>query len=268
MKYILFFLLIISFNLYGEEKNLIFGDIKIELNNEISRNEISKLNLEDIAVLRNGIYAKHGYKFKKEKYKNYFQKISWYKPEYDDVEQKLFTIDRDNIEKIQKFIKIRDMGLKSSEYFGYNNTTYINENGIKIRIKPIEIEEGNNPQKVLIKAGDCKENFESEWNDGLIIGIVDFDKKDNYIDIFITESGTDVSGTTYIYRYDGKLILKYCEIYQSFLEIYYDENGMIYFSDWDNNKEEKINKQLNYKNKKVSIINDKKIYQELNNIKK
>ena len=117
MKYILFFLLIISFNLYGEEKNLIFGDIKIDLNNEISRNEISKLNLEDIAVLRNGIYAKHGYKFKKEKYKNYFQKISWYKPEYDDVEQKLFTIDRDNIEKIQKFIKIRDMGLKSSEYF-------------------------------------------------------------------------------------------------------------------------------------------------------
>ena len=56
MKYILFFLLIISFNLYGEEKNLIFGDIKIDLNNEISRNEISKLNLEDIAVLRNGIY--------------------------------------------------------------------------------------------------------------------------------------------------------------------------------------------------------------------
>lgn len=253
---------------YSAEKIISFGDNKFELESKFNLSDISKLSLEDAAILRNGVYAKYGYEFKKELYRKYFGQFSWYEGKNANVEKQLNKTDRENIDNLWKYERIKEIGLNSSEFSGYYELKYINQNGIEIRTETIENDEGNEPKKITITAGKCKEVFESLWNDGITIGVVDFDKYDNCIDIFITASGTDLSGMTYLYRYDGNTILEYCTIEQSILTIYYDENGVIYFSDWDNSDGFKINKQLNYKNKVVSVIKDKKIYEKLNGVRK
>lgn len=269
-KIVLIFMLLLTAITFADDKAVLtFGERRFNLAGNFSLNDISNLSLEEAALLRNGIYAKYGYEFKREQYKKYFSKFSWYAAKSKNVEKLLNKIDRENIENLMKYEKIREIGVNSSEFSGYYETKEINEKGIKIKSEDIETDEGNRPQKVTITAGKCKVFFESMWNDGLTIGVVDFDKTDRITDIFITSSGTDVSGITYFYRYDGNTISEYCTIEQSILKIYYDENGIIYFSDWDNNSDGfTINKQLNYKTKTVSVIKDKKMYDKLNGLKR
>lgn len=269
-KIVLIFMILFTSITFADDKAVLnFREKRFNLAGNFSLNDISKLSLEEAALLRNGIYAKYGYEFNKEQYKKYFGQFSWYAAKSGNVEKLLNKTDRENIENLMKYEKIRESGVNSSEFSGYYEKKEINENGIKIKSEDIETDEGNNPKKVTITAGKSKVFFESMWNDGLTIGVVDFDKTDRFTDIFITESGTDVAGVTYIYRYDGNTISEYCTIEQSILKIYYDENGIIYFSDWDNNSDGfRINKQLNYKTKTVSVIKDKKIYDKLNGLKR
>ena len=47
---------------------------------------LSKGKLGQLETLRNGIYARHGYIFKRNDLRNYFSKKDWYNPQYrDDV---------------------------------------------------------------------------------------------------------------------------------------------------------------------------------------
>jgi len=60
------------------------------------------LSMEDLDIMRNEIYADYGYKFKTKKWKTYFSKIPWYKPLYDDVNDKLSDLEQYNIQVILK----------------------------------------------------------------------------------------------------------------------------------------------------------------------
>jgi hypothetical protein len=55
-----------------------------------------------LRILRNAIFAKYGYKFRSFDLDNYFRKYSWYKAEYDNVDNKLNEFDINNISLIQK----------------------------------------------------------------------------------------------------------------------------------------------------------------------
>lgn len=269
IKKIVFIFFIMSvINSYAAEKIITFSNNKFDLESRFNLRDISRLSIEEAAILRNGVYAKYGYEFKKEIYKKYFGNFSWYKSKNSNVEQLLNKTDRENIENLWKYEEIKKIGVNSSEFSAYSESEYINQNGIEIRTEALENEEGNEPKKITITAGKTKEVFESLWNDGIIIGVVDFDNHDKYMDIFLSISGTDLSGTTNFYRYDGNTIVKYFTIEQSILTIYYDEKGIIYFSDWENNEGFKINKEFNYKNKAVSVIKDKEKYEKLNRLKK
>ncbi|WP_432405825.1 YARHG domain-containing protein [Wukongibacter sp. M2B1] len=61
---------------------------------------LEKLNLNELAILRNAIYTKHGYIFSKQEYNEYFQKLDWYTPISQDIELKLTNTDNNNIKKI------------------------------------------------------------------------------------------------------------------------------------------------------------------------
>lgn len=58
--------------------------------------------LETLGIMRNEIYAAHGYIFKGAKYRNHFGKKNWYSPQHSDVTNKLTEIELINIEHIQK----------------------------------------------------------------------------------------------------------------------------------------------------------------------
>jgi len=57
----------------------------------------------DLIIIRNEIYARHGYIFKSQKLKDYFSKQSWYVPRYDNVESKLSVIEQKNVMFIKSF---------------------------------------------------------------------------------------------------------------------------------------------------------------------
>jgi len=60
-------------------------------------NDKSKQELE---VMRNEIFAAHGYKFKSENWIKYFSTKDWYEPNFENVENQLTEIERKNIELI------------------------------------------------------------------------------------------------------------------------------------------------------------------------
>jgi len=62
--------------------------------------------LANLQVMRNEIYARHGYKFKAGgEMARYFGQQEWYRPQFDDVTSKLTDIERINIELIQALEK-------------------------------------------------------------------------------------------------------------------------------------------------------------------
>ena len=61
--------------------------------------------LENLKIMRNEIFARHGYKFKTTDMANYFGTKDWYIPQYDDVTSRLSEIERINIALIQELEK-------------------------------------------------------------------------------------------------------------------------------------------------------------------
>lgn len=55
----------------------------------------------DLKIMRNEIYARHGYIFKTQEMIDYFFGHSWYNPRYNNVESKLSAIENYNIKFIQ-----------------------------------------------------------------------------------------------------------------------------------------------------------------------
>ena len=61
--------------------------------------------LPNLKIMRNEIFARHGYKFKTKDMADYFGAKAWYKPQYDDVTSKLTPIETLNIALIQELEK-------------------------------------------------------------------------------------------------------------------------------------------------------------------
>ena len=91
----------------------------------------------------------------------------------------------------------------------------------------------NNPICVILRICNAEEIFESDFNDGILLYVVNFDDSVAGLDICLLETGTDPSGVLHIYRYaDGALSLynKFHYVYLS--TIVYDGQGLIRFADW------------------------------------
>jgi hypothetical protein len=53
--------------------------------------------------MRNEIFARHGYSFKKAEYRDIFEKYDWYVPVSTNVEGELNQIERANVTKIKEY---------------------------------------------------------------------------------------------------------------------------------------------------------------------
>lgn len=65
--------------------------------------QLEHLDIEDLDRMRNEIFAEYGYKFTTDKWKKYFSKQPWYKPQFDNVDDKLSDIDKANIAFILQY---------------------------------------------------------------------------------------------------------------------------------------------------------------------
>ena len=68
----------------------------------LNAKDLSDKSDDELAIMRNEIFAAHGYDFKTTKWKNYFNGKYWYEPVSRDVNDKLSIIEKKNIELIMK----------------------------------------------------------------------------------------------------------------------------------------------------------------------
>lgn len=68
---------------------------------EVSSMELSSYSGDELRLIRNSIFARHGYIFQSDDLKAYFSQFDWYKPRYNDVSSSLSAIERKNIKTIK-----------------------------------------------------------------------------------------------------------------------------------------------------------------------
>ena len=98
----------------GEKQLRKIGDFKFAIYNYASYRQLDKFELDklcsnELDIMRNEIYANHGYIFKTKKWNEYFNKQCWYCPKFYDVSEQLSSIERANVQLILKEKKGRDL---------------------------------------------------------------------------------------------------------------------------------------------------------------
>ncbi|WP_288801502.1 YARHG domain-containing protein [uncultured Fibrobacter sp.] len=68
----------------------------------LSGSDLSSFAKSELRILRNSIFAKHGYIFKSEDLKMYFSQFEWYKPEFNNVNHKLNSVEKENIKILKQ----------------------------------------------------------------------------------------------------------------------------------------------------------------------
>lgn len=72
---------------------------------ELKENDLKNLRKLDLQILRNTIFARHGYSFKKKTYRQFFDFVDWYIPVSDNVEKDLTALEKKNIKILERFEK-------------------------------------------------------------------------------------------------------------------------------------------------------------------
>lgn len=74
----------------------------------IARDHLSFFTKDELRIMRNAFYARHGYVFKSTDLKDYFAGMEWYRPNYLFTEDMLTIDERKNIELIMREEKNRE----------------------------------------------------------------------------------------------------------------------------------------------------------------
>ncbi|NQV18157.1 MAG: YARHG domain-containing protein, partial [Armatimonadetes bacterium] len=67
---------------------------------------LAKYSKSKLAEMRYEVFASHGYIFKSEKWRNYFESEDWYEARFENVNESLTVIERMNIQKILNYEKL------------------------------------------------------------------------------------------------------------------------------------------------------------------
>lgn len=73
----------------------------------VSESELSSYSDRELSIMRNEIFARHGYIFKRADLKEYFSTKPWYNPQYSNVDNMLSKTEKKNVEIIGKVEKKR-----------------------------------------------------------------------------------------------------------------------------------------------------------------
>lgn len=70
----------------------------------LTEKELKNLRKLDLEIIKNAIYARHGYSFKKQTFRSFFEQTDWYIPVSNDVEEELTPMEKSNIAMLTRFI--------------------------------------------------------------------------------------------------------------------------------------------------------------------
>lgn len=70
---------------------------------KVTSADLSGLSAGDLRLLRNAIFAMHGYRFKDVDLADYFGRFEWYEPRFKDVSARLSKLETDNVAFIQRY---------------------------------------------------------------------------------------------------------------------------------------------------------------------
>lgn len=93
---------------YTTSKNRVASDAVFKLNaskQKLNEKEIKNLRKLDLEIIKNSVFARHGYSFKKETYRNFFEQTDWYIPVSGNVDNELSPMEKENVALLNRFIK-------------------------------------------------------------------------------------------------------------------------------------------------------------------
>jgi hypothetical protein len=67
----------------------------------LSQGELGGKSCMDLKIMRNEVYARHGYIFNTPEMKSYFQKQSWYRPQSPEVTRQFSAVEARNVQTIR-----------------------------------------------------------------------------------------------------------------------------------------------------------------------
>ncbi|RJE70587.1 YARHG domain-containing protein [Reichenbachiella sp. MSK19-1] len=82
-------------------------------NKELTKEDVENLTNSDLVVIRNTIYARHGYSFKNRPLRVFFDAQDWYIPVHADIKQDFTEIEKKNIQLLLRYEK------NAKEYYDY-----------------------------------------------------------------------------------------------------------------------------------------------------
>lgn len=91
---------------YTEESFSTATDAVYKLNASariLKAEELKNLRKLDLEIIRNTIFARHGYNFKQVKARQFFNNVDWYIPVSNDVNTQLTAIEKQNITLLKRF---------------------------------------------------------------------------------------------------------------------------------------------------------------------
>jgi YARHG domain len=82
-------------------------------NTFLTKKDVENLKKGDLLILRNTIYARHGYSFKNRPLRVFFDSQEWYFPVHTDIKRELTEIEKRNIKLLLKYEK------NAKQYYDY-----------------------------------------------------------------------------------------------------------------------------------------------------
>lgn len=93
---------------FTASKNRIASDAVFRINasrQKLSEKDLKNLRKLDLEIIKNSVFARHGYSFKKATYRNFFEQTDWYIPVSANVDQDLSPMEKENVALLNRFIK-------------------------------------------------------------------------------------------------------------------------------------------------------------------
>lgn len=93
---------------YTSSKNRVASDAVFKINastQKLTEKELKNLRKLDMEIIKNAVFARHGYAFKKQTYRIFFEQTDWYIPVSNNVDNELSPMEKDNVALLNRFIK-------------------------------------------------------------------------------------------------------------------------------------------------------------------
>jgi len=93
---------------YTASKNRIASDAVFKINaskQKLTERDLKNLRKLDMEIIKNSVFARHGYSFKKATYRNFFEQTDWYIPVSNNVDNDLSAMEKENVALLNRFIR-------------------------------------------------------------------------------------------------------------------------------------------------------------------